>query len=298
MNAATPSCFDPELLSRLGGLSLRVDAVLDGLYAGGRRGGRLGLALEFSEHRLYAPGDDPRYFDWKAYARTRRLYVRSYESECNVSLAVLVDASGGMNYRGRRAPWSKWKCAQTVAATLAALGLAAGDAAGVTLASGAGTRRAPASAQSGQLKRLADAVEGATACGAIDFPRVCGDFVARAPRRGLVVVLSDLCFDVDALATGLRRLAGAGHQIALLHIVDPDELDFPFDDACRFADLESDDVLDVDASRLREAYLAAVERWRRRARAACVDVGARYALVPTDGRLDAALIPFLAGPAP
>lgn len=293
MSVAAPSCFDPELLARLEGLSPRVHALLDGLYAGGRRGGKLGLALEFSEHRPYAPGDDIRNLDWKALARTQKLYVRSYEAECNVALTALVDASGGMAYRGARSSWTKLDCARTVTATLCALALAAGDAAGAVTANGDGFSYTPASSQRGQLRRVAEALEQGTAAGEIKLARVCDEVGARLPRRGLVAIASDLLDANDAWVEGVRRLTAAGHQVIVLHVVDRDELVFPFSDAATFADLESREKLDADARQIRDAYLAAAAAWRRGVAGHCADLGAAYQLVVTDARLDRVLAPLL-----
>jgi len=281
----------PEAIARIARLELRARAVVEGVLAGLHKSPYKGQSVEFLQHREYVRGDDLRRVDWKVWARQDRLYVKEFEEETNLRLALLVDGSASMDYRS--GPLSKYDCAATLAASLAWLALSHGDAAGCAVFDDKVRASVPARTKRSQLTSLVEVLETPRGGRGTAFLSVLRSLAETLPRRGLVVVVSDLLGDRDGVFNGLQMLRKQGHDLVLLHVLDDDELDFPFDGPTRFDGLEIPDQIACNPRALRAGYLAALEDFlgavRRQAAAARCD----YSLVRTSEPLDAALVRFL-----
>ncbi|MFM8377941.1 MAG: DUF58 domain-containing protein [Planctomycetia bacterium] len=281
----------PEAIARIARLELRARAVVEGVLAGLHKSPYKGQILEFLQHREYVRGDDLRRVDWKVWGRQDRLYVKEFEEETNLRLALLVDASASMDYGS--GPLSKYDCAATLAASLAWLALSHGDAAGCAVFDDKVRASVPARTKKSQLTSVVEVLETPRGGRGTAFLPVLRSLAETLPRRGLVVVVSDLLGDRDGVFKGLQMLRKQGHDLVLLHVLDDDELDFPFDGPTRFDGLEIPDHIACNPRALRAGYLAALEEFladvRRRAAAARCD----YSLVRTREPLDAALVKFL-----
>lgn len=292
MSPTTKQLLDPKLLARLGTTQLRARAVVEGILSGLHRSPHQGQSVEFAEHKEYAPGDELRHIDWKVYGKFDRYYVKQYEHETNLRAFFVVDASASMTYRGEEG-LSKLDYAATLAASLAYLLVRQQDAVGLVLASGGDLRYVPPRAAIGHLPALLGALEQLEGEGPTDLARVA-DFVAeKAKRRALVVVLSDL-FDFGPQALSrlidLRRMK---NEVLLFHLLDPWELDFPFEDATRFVGMEGEEDLEVDTRSIREAYLEEIQSLCEKARRASLEADVEYELVRTDTPLDQVVLRFL-----
>jgi uncharacterized protein (DUF58 family) len=281
----------PEAIARIARLELRARAVVEGVLAGLHKSPYKGQSVEFLQHREYVRGDDLRRVDWKVWGRQDRLYVKEFEEETNLRLALLVDASASMDYRS--GPLSKYDCAATLAASLAWLALSHGDAAGCAVFDDKVRASVPARTKRSQLTSVVEVLETPRGGRGTAFMPVLRSLAETLPRRGLVVVVSDLLGDRDGVFKGLQMLRKQGHDLVLLHVLDDDELDFPFDGPTRFEGLEIPDHIACNPRALRAGYLAALEDFladvRRQAAAARCD----YSLVRTREPLDAALVKFL-----
>jgi len=281
----------PEAIARIARLELRARAVVEGVLAGLHKSPYKGQSVEFLQHREYVRGDDLRRVDWKVWGRQDRLYVKEFEEETNLRLALLVDASASMDYRS--GPLSKYDCAATLAASLAWLALSHGDAAGCAVFDDKVRATVPARTKRSQLTSVVEVLETPRGGRGTAFLPVLRSLAETLPRRGLVVVVSDLLGDRDGVFKGLQMLRKQGHDLVLLHVLDDDELDFPFDGPTRFEGLEIPDHIACNPRALRAGYLAALEDFladvRRQAAAARCD----YSLVRTREPLDAALVKFL-----
>jgi uncharacterized protein (DUF58 family) len=281
----------PEAIARIARLELRARAVVEGVLAGLHKSPYKGQSVEFLQHREYVRGDDLRRVDWKVWGRQDRLYVKEFEEETNLRLALLVDASASMDYRS--GPLSKYDCAATLAASLAWLALSHGDAAGCAVFDDKVRASVPARTKRSQLTSVVEVLETPRGGRGTAFLPVLRSLAETLPRRGLVVVVSDLLGDRDGVFKGLQMLRKQGHDLVLLHVLDDDELDFPFDGPTRFEGLEIPDHIACNPRALRAGYLAALEDFladvRRQAAAARCD----YSLVRTREPLDAALVKFL-----
>ena len=281
----------PEAIARIARLELRARAVVEGVLAGLHESPYKGQSVEFLQHREYVRGDDLRRVDWKVWGRQDRLYVKEFEEETNLRLALLVDASASMEYGS--GPLSKYECAATLAASLAWLALSHGDAAGCAVFDDKVRASVPARMKRSQLASVVEVLETPRGGRGTAFLPVLRSLAETLPRRGLVVIVSDLLGDRDGVFQGLQMLRKRGHDLVLLHVMDDDELDFPFDGPTRFEGLEVPEHIACNPRALRAGYLDALGEFlgeaRRRAAAARCD----YALVRTGEPIDAALVKFL-----
>ncbi|HEY4222742.1 MAG TPA: DUF58 domain-containing protein [Myxococcota bacterium] len=267
-------------------LELRARVVADGVLGGVHRSRRFGSSSEFAEHKLYAPGDDLRRLDWKAFARMDRYFVRRYEDETTLEIAIVVDTSGSMAYAGGARgsfSWSKLEAARTLAAGLAWLALEHGDGTSVSLFGGAvaGGYLAPRGRRD-HLRAVIEHLESAAPNGKTPLAQALEQVGERLVRRGLVVVISDLIdTGLDALAP-LGVLRRRGCDVMLLHTLDRDELELPFDGVVRFEDLEGDREVQVDVPLVRDAYLEELKRFLRGISDEATRLDLRYTLAATD----------------
>jgi uncharacterized protein (DUF58 family) len=286
----------PEAVGRIARLELRARAVVEGVLAGLHKSPYKGQSVEFLQHREYARGDDLRRVDWKVWGRQDRLYVKEFEEETNVRLTLLVDGSTSMEYRGVAAAGDrpcKYDCAATLAASLAWLALSHGDAVGCGVFDDRMRKSVPARTRRSQLAGICEVLEAPRNAGPGDFLRVLRGGAETLPRRGMVVVVSDLLGDRDGLFQGLGLLRRRGHDLALLHVMDDDELDFPFEGPTRFEGLELPAEVACNPRALREGYLAAVQGFLTDVRSRAAALHCDYALVRTGEPVAGALVRFL-----
>ena len=296
MTRASARYLPPETIARIAALELRARGVVEGTLAGVHDSRARGQSIEFLQHREYVRGDDPRRVDWKVWGRQDRLYVKEYEEETHLRLTVLVDGSGSMDYPprdGRRG--TKYDRAATLAASLAWLALDHGDAAGCVVFADRVRAAVPARTRRTHLDAVLETLAAARPPGLpTDFRLVLRSLAETLPRRGLVVVVSDLLGDRTGLVPGLRELRVRGHDLAVLHVLDDDELDFPFEGPTRFEGLESADHVALNPRAFRAGYLDALRAFLDETRRATAALGCDYELVRTGEPPAGALVRFLA----
>jgi uncharacterized protein (DUF58 family) len=293
--AADPDDVSPSAAARLlpaatihgiRPLELRARVVAEGVLAGAHRSRRFGSSSEFAEHKLYAPGDDLRRLDWKAYARLDRYFVRRYEDETHLELALVVDTSGSMAYAGGArgaVTASKLEVARTFAAALAWLASQRSDPTSVTLFAGPERHEhLPARARKDQLGALCAALDAVEADGETALAAALERVGERLTRRAFVVVISDFIDTSLSALSALGVLRRRGSDVLLLHTLDRDELELPFDGVVRFEDLEGDRAVQVDAPLVRAAYLEELRRFLDGVRDEATRLDLRWSLVPTD----------------
>ncbi len=281
----------PEVTSRIRRLELTARRVVEGFLSGMHRSPYSGQSIEFLQHRQYTAGDEIRHIDWKVYARQDRLHVKQYEEETNLRLALLVDRSGSMAYGADEA--NKFDYASSLAASLAYLALRQKDAVSLSAFDEVVHRSVSSRSNQQQLSRLLTVLESVGADGRTDLVSVAKEVAQAIPRRGLVIVFSDL-LGVDRLVEGLRVLRQRGHDVAIFHVLHDDEINFEFSGATRFEGLESEAFLNCNPRALREGYLEALGDFLDQTRKACGRLAIEYMLVKTTDPLDAVLAKFLA----
>ena len=282
----------PEAIARIARLELRARAVVEGVLAGLHKSPYKGQSVEFLQHREYARGDDLRRVDWKVWGRQDRLYVKEFEEETNLRVTLLVDGSASMNYGS--GPLDKYDYAATLAASLAWLALSHGDAVGCCVFDDKVRANVPPRTKRSHLASVVEVLETPRAGRPTAFLPVLRSLAETLPRRGLVMVISDLLGDRDGVFQGMQLLRKRGHDLVLLHVMDDDELDFPFEGPTRFEGLELPDAIACNPRSLRAGYLAAVGAFLDDVRTRAAAVRCDYSLIRTGEPVDAALVKLLA----
>lgn len=280
---------DTAALMKLGSLELRARWAVEGLARGLHRSVRHGFSVEFTEYRAYTPGDDPRFLDWRIYARTDRDFVKKYEDETNLRCTLLVDHSRSMAFGSRG--WSKAGYAGTLAATLATFLAGQGDAVGLVTFDAELRTFLPPRNRPGHLRRLVLALETEPVGRGTAVGATLDQVAATLHRRGLVVLLSDLLLPLEGLDRRLAALAAAGQEVALLQVLDPQELTltFAFEGAATFVDLETGQRLLLDPARARATYQSNLDTHLRAIAGACAKAGIYHRVCSTEGAVDATL---------
>ena len=227
MTPASKRYLPPEALARIGRLELRARTVVDGVLAGMHKSPYKGNSVEFLQHREYTPGDDLRRVDWKVWGRQDRLYIKEFEDETSLRLFLLVDGSASMDYRPPRfsqAPGlTKFDYAATLAASLGWLALSQGDAVGCSVFDDRVRTSVPARTSRSHLNSIVGCLEQTRQRQPSDFRSVFRNLGETLPRRGMVVIFSDLFGDRNELAKGLQLLRQRGHDLAIFHVLDRSE---------------------------------------------------------------------------
>jgi len=287
--------LDPKVLSKITRLDLQARLVVEGFIAGLHRSPFHGFSVEFASHREYAPGDDIKHIDWKVLGRTDRFYIKQYEEETNLKATFLVDASESMLYgQGRTEGLTKYHYAAAVAASLGFLLLQQQDAVGLAVFDEDLRTYLPASANPNQIKSLVHTMDTVEPKAKTSLEHICHSVAEKIPRRGLVCLVSDLFVDVEGLLRGLQHFRHYDHEVIVLHVMDEDELTFPFQGNTMFRGLEATGNLTIEPRALREGYLEAVDRFCTEVKRKCIASRIDYKLISTADHLDAALLAFLA----
>lgn len=290
----SPSPFlDPQTLAGLQGLELRARRIVEGYVAGLHRSPYHGFSNEFAEHREYTPGDDLRYVDWKVFGKTDKVYLKQFEEETNLICYLLLDVSESMRYQGPGAPMTKLAYSQCAAAALAYLVLHQRDSVGLVTFDQEIRQNIRPSSSPTQLKQLLGIMEQTASNRKTRTGPIFHDLAERLGRRGVVVVLSDLFDDVDSMLAGLKHFRHRRHDVVVLHVLDPAEIDFPFQQVTMFKGLEALGDVVTEPRSLRVAYRREVQSFLAHVRSGCRAQQIDYLQVRTDQPLDVVLSAFL-----
>ena len=250
-----PPLPDPAVLARVDRLELEARQFVEGYLAGRHRSPRHGFAVEFAQHREYAPGDDIKHIDWKVYGRTERFHLKQYEQETNLVAWLVVDASESMRYGSGKL--TKYDLACSAAAAMGYLVLRQSDSAGLaTVADGLRAFLRP-SGQMSQLREACRALADGPFAGPANLGRTLHELAGRTGRRGIVFVFSDLLDDVPDILAGLQHLRYHNHEVVLFHTLDVAEVEFPFRHTTLFRGLEEMPEILTDPLGVRDGYLKA-----------------------------------------
>ncbi len=288
------SLLDPEVLAKLAGLRLRVRAITEGVLSGLHKSPHHGQSVEFAEHKEYAPGDEIRHIDWKAYGKFDKYYVKRFEQETNLRAYLVVDSSGSMGYRGAEGRLTKLEVASALAGSLAYLLVRQQDAAGLVVVDRDVVRTVAPRAAASHLGAIVETLERLEARGETRLGAAVDWIVDRAPRRSSVVVLSDLFDKDERVLKTLSQLRRRKHEVTLFHVLDPAELEFPFEDPTLFLSMEDARSVEARGRDVRRGYLEVVGRWLEEVRRGAAEADLDYTLCRTDRPLDEVLVPFLA----
>jgi len=292
MSAGEKNYFDPRVLAGISNLSLRARWVVEGLMSGVHRSRAKGFSVEFEEHREYSPGDEIRRIDWKALGKFDRYFIKEYEDETNLRAYLLLDSSASMDYASDGVTKFDYGC--TLTASLAYLILRQQDAAGVVTFSDRIDAFIPPKAKRDYLLQILHALENRGPAGETDVGKILEEIAGQIKRRGLVILVSDLLDEPEKILKGLRLFRFKGNDVIVFHLLDPAELDLPFEGNILFEDLEELNLRVVaDPRAIRKTYREVVEEFTSRMRKECHDNVIDYQLISTSTPLDQALASYL-----
>jgi len=281
----------PEVLQKLGDLELIAREVVEGLRVGSHRSPLRGFSTEFAHHRQYAPGDALRDLDWRVYGRTDRYYTKLYEAETNFDCTILIDASSSMSYASGKV--SKLEYAKFLAASLAYVVLKQRDSVGLSVFDSEVRTYLPPRSAMGVILDLDRSLREVRSLPRTSIAEQLRDIALMMKRRSFVVLVSDLFSDVEDILAGLDRLRYDGHNVVVLHTLDPYELAFPFEGIWRFDGLEGEDPVTTQPERIREEYLVNLSAYLEALKAGCAGSEVEYSMVDTSRPLDEVLSEFI-----
>jgi len=288
-SAAGAQFLDPAVLGRISNLELLARTVVDGFLTGLHRSPYLGFSMDFAEHRPYMPGDDIRRIDWKLYARTDRHYIKLFEADTNANFSILLDLSTSMSYGSHSL--TKLDYARYLAACLAYFSNKQRDRVGLVTFDHEVVDYVPPSMK--HLDTILHTLDQVTAGrpGSLAEPML--RITEMLGRKGILVVISDFYEEPDEVLRALAPLRARGHDVIVFHVMDPFELEFPFEEASGFEDLETGEQIPVIPGKLRSDYLAMVKAHLASLEKCFADNQIDYRLLDTSQPLDEALFQYL-----
>lgn len=283
--------IDPRTLMTIRHLELRAKVVVEGFWSGLHRSPYHGFSVEFTEYRQYTPGDDPRYLDWKLYARSDRYYIKKFEDETNLRCFLLMDRSRSMEFG--QSGVTKQDYANTLAATLGYFLNRQGDAVGMLSFDEGIQEYMPARNRPGHLRQLMQTLEKPCQGGSTNLQKPMKRIMDLMNKRGLIILISDFLAPLDELEEDLATIAAYGHEAQVFQILDPAERHFTFQNAIQFEDQETGEQMFVDPASARNEYMSQLETHLARLKKACDASGIDYTLITTDQPLEKGLFDFL-----
>jgi len=283
--------FDPKILAKLKNLYLRARFVVDGVMVGIHPSRAKGFSSDFEQHREYTPGDDVRRIDWKAYGKFDRYFIKEYREATNLKAFIALDSSSSMSYASDGV--SKFDYGATLAASLAYLMLKQQDAVGLITYSDKIDKMIPPKAIQEYLFAILKELENTKPVGKTHGGSVLQELAGSLKRRGLIILISDLLDEPEEVVKGLKQLRSRGNDVIVFHLLDRDELEFPFEEPTLFRDLEEDLKLLTDPQSVRPAYLSAMTSLIEGYKKACSSHLIDYSLLDTRVGLDRALVRYL-----
>lgn len=289
---AVEKYLKPEVINQIKRLDLRAQFVVKGFLHGLHSSPFHGFSVEFSEHRKYAPGDDPKDIDWQVFAKTDKYYVKKFEAETNISGYLVMDLSRSMGYTYRQ-ELTKFDYSICLAAALAYLMISQQDPVGVITFNEKIRESLPPRSKRAQLGNLLSLLAKLKPEGNTDFRNSLTQMAAMLKNRSLIMIFSDLLSDDNSTMDALYRLRHGGHDIILFHVLDEAEVNFPFRGPCRLTDPESGQEIKVDADGFRKDYIEQVTQFRNELAKDCTNSGIDYVPIDTSMQFDKALIEYL-----
>ena len=283
--------LDPAIVARLGTIDLKARTIVEGFLTGLHRSPYKGFSVEFAEYRQYLPGDDLATLDWKVYARSDRHFVKKYEEETNLTCHLLLDVSASMGYGS--GPVTKLQYGSYLAGALAYLMNRQRDAFGLIAFDAGITSLVPASARAGHLRVVLLALERLKLGARTNVAKPLHDLAAAVRKRGLVVLVSDLLDDPQAVLDGLKHFRYRGTDVIVFHVLDPYELTFPFEQAARFRDMETADEVMAVPTAVRRDYIDRMQAMIAHYKRELALVGIDHCLLDTSQPLELGLMAYL-----
>ncbi len=294
MSDKTTFDSDPEVLSRIASLNIRATNLVEGLLSGQHRSRHKGSSVEFAEYKDYTPGDEIKRIDWKVVGKTDKYHVKQFEQSTNLKATILLDASGSMGYespdpRGM----NKMDYARTLVAALSYLFLKQYDAVGLSLFNENIMNHIPPRSKPAHFQHILHGLATLMPTGVTRLEDVIGNLVERLPSRGILILVSDFLTKETDVEQKLKLLVSRGLEVILFHILDPDEVSFPFEGDIVFESLEDDPPVGLDPEDIRKTYKREIQSQIEYYRSRCAGLGVDYVFLETSTPLEQGLSYYL-----
>ena len=283
--------LDPTVLAGLSNLELRARVVVEGFLSGLHKSPNRGFSVEFNDYRHYQRGDDMRHVDWKLYARSDKFYIKQYEDETNVRCMIVLDTSASMNYSSGGI--SKLNYGITLASALAYFIMRQRDAVGLITFDDQIRDYIPARCRQPHLMRILRTLSQVEAGTKTDAVKPLTDLAATLNKKSIVILISDMLDDEERVINTLQILRGMGNDIITFQLMDDAELNFPFNEASEFIDMENDESYITSPAAIRKAYLENLNEFLTFCRQKCQTSGVDYNLMNTTKPMDEALSSYM-----
>lgn len=290
--ASAEKYLKPEVIQTVARLDLRAKFIVEGFLSGLHTSPFQGFSVEFSEHRRYTQGDDPKDLDWLVYAKTDRYYVKKYQAETNMTGYLMMDLSESMGYTHRQ-KLTKFDYSVCLSAALAYMMIHQQDPVGLITFDQKIRNMLQARSRRSQLPNILALLAKSKPLGETDIANNIRQFASMIRHKSLLMLFTDLIADPEPILKALRQVRFAGHDVILFHVLDEAEVSFPFTGMVDLEDPETDATLRVDGRGIREDYIEAMEEIRTLYKKECLAIGADYVPLDTSMRFDKALIEYL-----
>ena len=289
--------LQPAVLARIASLDLRARLIVEGLMTGMHRSPYQGISVEFAQHRPYVPGDDIRHVDWKVFAKSDKVYLKQYQEETNLHLICIVDASESMGYGSigeGKETWTKYDHATAIAASLSYMAIQQQDSVGLAIFDNELRKFFKPSNSPGQWKTITRELTLVPRRAKTNTGRILDQLAEKLNHRSLIVILSDFFDNIDSIRQGLRHLRYKKHELMVFQMLDPMEIDFPFEDVTLFKGMEDMGELLTEPRALREGYLEQLKLFTEQMKKMCRGMHIDFERMNSSEPLDVALSGFLA----
>ena len=291
--ATVEKYLKPEVIRQISRLDLRAQFIVKGFLQGLHASPFHGFSVEFSEHRKYSAGDDPKDIDWLVYAKTDKYYVKKFEAETNITGYLVMDLSGSMGYTYAQ-ELTKFEYSICLAAALCYLMIHQNDPVGLVTFGEKILSVLPPKSKRQQIGNILSILANLKPRRRTNIGHSLNQLAAMLRHSSLVMVFSDLLADPEGVIASLRRLRHGGHDVILFHVLDQAEVAFPFDGLVELHDPESHETLQVDADGYRPDYLEAIAEFRATYEKECRQSRIDYVPLDTSMQFDRALTEYLA----
>jgi len=284
---------DPILLSKLKNMNLVARCAVEGFFTGLHPSPFHGFSVEYSDHRAYQAGDDPKYLDWKMYGRSRKLYTKQFLQETNLTAYIMLDCSRSMSFASAGSI-TKLEYGSYLAAALSYLMLMQNDCVAMGVFAEDIQTWIPGRSRRTHLSILLKTLQRSQPQGRTRLADVLHTLAERTRRRGIVILISDLLDDVDDVKRGLAHLKYLKHDVILFHVMDRQELELDYEGLVQFEDLESKRVVRAFPKSIQATFRQNVGRFMEEVRTNAHSNAIDYHLMNTSEALDRALMVYLA----
>ena len=283
--------LDPTVLAGLDNLELRARVAVEGFLSGLHKSPHRGFSVEFNDYRHYQRGDDMRHLDWKLYARSDKFYIKQYEDETNVRCMILLDTSASMDYSS--GGLSKLNYGVTLASALSYFIMRQRDAVGLITFDDQVRDYIPAKCRQPHLMHILRTLSTVKSGTKTDVVKPLTDLAASLTKKSIVILITDMLDDEERIINPLQNLRGMGNDIITFQIMDDAELNFPFDEASEFIDMENNESYITSPAAIRKAYLNNLNEFLSYCKKKCQSSGVDYCLLNTADPLDEALTSYM-----